>query len=355
MEKISLETTIANIKQLDGAAMAKARKRQDMLTKPAGSLGRLEDISVQMAGIFGQAVPIIKSKVVILAAGDHGVAADGVSAYPQAVTAQMVLNFLGGGAAINVLARHVGARVVIIDAGVASALPSNPELISLSIGKGTANMAKGPAMSPEQARRCLEEGIAIAAKEIEKGADIIATGDMGIGNTTAASAITSVICGKTPLKVTGLGTGISEEQRKHKAKIIEQAIEKNKIDPTEGLDVLAKVGGFEIGVLAGVILGTAAARRVVVLDGFISGAAGLIAYTLCPRVKDYIIAAHISVEQGHISALKHMGLEPVLDLKMRLGEGTGAALAMTIIEGAARCLAEMATFGEAGVSEKGES
>jgi nicotinate-nucleotide--dimethylbenzimidazole phosphoribosyltransferase len=353
MDKIFLEATIANIKQLDGAAMAKARQRQDMLTKPAGSLGRLEDISVQLAGIFGRAVPKIQSKVVILAAGDHGVVADGVSAYPQAVTAQMVLNFLGGGAAINVLARHVGARVVIIDAGVASALPASHELISLSIGKGTANMAKGPAMSPEQALRCIEEGIAIAAKEIEKGADIIGTGDMGIGNTTAASAITSVICGKTPLKVTGLGTGITEEQRKHKAKVIEQALEVNRIDPTDGLDVLAKVGGFEIGVLAGVILGTAAARRLVVLDGFISGAAGLIAYTLCPRVKDYIIAAHISVEQGHISALKHMSLEPMLDLKMRLGEGTGAALAMTIIEGAARCLAEMATFGEAGVSEKG--
>jgi nicotinate-nucleotide--dimethylbenzimidazole phosphoribosyltransferase len=355
MQKFSLEATMANIKQLDGAAMAKARERQDMLTKPAGSLGKLEDISVQLAGIFGRAVPEIKSKVVILAAGDHGVVADGVSAYPQAVTAQMVLNFLRGGAAINVLARHVGARVVIIDAGVASDLPHSVELISLSIGKGTANMAKGPAMSLEQARRCLEEGITIAAKEIEKGADVVGTGDMGIGNTTAASAVTSVICGKTPLKVTGLGTGITEEQRKHKAKVIEQAIVLNRIDPTDGLDVLAKVGGFEIGVLAGVILGTAAARRVVVLDGFISGAAGLIAYTLCPRVKDYIIAAHVSVEQGHISALKHMGLEPVLDLKMRLGEGTGAALAMTIVEGAARCLAEMATFGEAGVSEKGES
>jgi nicotinate-nucleotide--dimethylbenzimidazole phosphoribosyltransferase len=355
MEKISLEATIANIKQLDGAAMAKARQRQDMLTKPVGSLGRLEDISVQLAGIFGKAVPTIKSKVVILAAGDHGVAADGVSAYPQSVTAQMVLNFLGGGAAINVLARYIGARVVIIDAGVASALSSHPDLISLSIGKGTANMAKGPAMTLEQARRCIEEGITIAKKEIEKGADMVGTGDMGIGNTTAASAITSVVCGKTPLKVTGLGTGISEEQRKHKAKVIEQAIEKNKIDPTNGLDVLAKVGGFEIGVLAGVILGTAAARRVVVLDGFISGAAGLIAYTICPRVKDYIIAAHISVEQGHISVLKHIGLEPILALNMRLGEGTGAALAMTIIEGAARCLAEMATFGEAGVSEKGKS
>ena len=353
MGKISLETTIASIKQLDGAAMAKARQRQDMLTKPAGSLGRLEDISVQLAGIYGQAIPKPTNKVIVLAAGDHGVAADGVSAYPQSVTAQMVSNFLGGGAAINVLARHIGARVVIIDAGVASALPASPDLISLSIGKGTANMSKGPAMSPEQALRCIEEGIAIAAKEIKKGADVIGTGDMGIGNTTAASAITSVICGKTPLKVTGLGTGITEEQRKYKAKIIEQAIEKNKIDPTDGLDVLAKVGGFEIGVLAGVILGTAAARRVVVLDGFISGAAGLIAYTLCPRVKDYIIAAHISVEQGHISVLKHMGLEPVLDLKMRLGEGTGAALAMIIVEGAARCLAEMATFSEANVSEKG--
>ena len=355
MQKISLEQTIANIKPLDGAAMAKARERQNMLTKPAGSLGRLEDISVQLAGIFGQAVPKPKNKVIVLAAGDHGVAADGVSAYPQEVTAQMVHNFLSGGAAINVLSRHVGARVVIIDAGVASALPASPELISLSIGKGTANMAKGPAMSPEQARRCLEEGIAIATREVEKGADMVGTGDMGIGNTTAASAITSVVCGKLPLKVTGLGTGISEEQRRHKVKVIEQALEKNKIDPTDGLDVLTKVGGFEIGVLAGVILGTAVARRVVVLDGFISGSAGLIACTLCPRVKDYIIAAHMSAEQGHISALKHMGLEPLLDLKMRLGEGTGAALAMTIIEGAARCLAEMATFGEAGVSEKGES
>ena len=353
MKEISLESTIASIKQLDGAAMAKARKRQDMLTKPAGSLGRLEDISVQLAGIYGQAVPKPNNKVIILAAGDHGVAADGVSAYPQSVTAQMVLNFLNGGAAINVLARHVGAKVVIVDAGVASVLPSNSVLISLSMAKGTANMAKVPAMSTEQARRCLEEGIAIADKEVDKGADIIGTGDMGIGNTTAASAITSVICGKTPLKVTGLGTGINEEQRKHKAKIIEQAIEINKIDPTDGLDVLAKVGGFEIGVLAGVILGTAAAKRLVVLDGFISGAAGLIAYTLCPRVKDYIIAAHISVEQGHISVLKHIGLEPLLNLNMRLGEGTGAVLAMTIVEGAARCLAEMATFGEAGVSEKG--
>ena len=353
MKKLTLEATIDNIKQLDGAAMAKARKRQDMLTKPAGSLGRLEDISVQLAGILGQAVPKIQEKVVILAAADHGVAADGVSAYPQEVTAQMVANFLNGGAAINVLARHAGTRVVIIDAGVATAIPSHPDLISLKIGKGTASMANGPAMSTEQARRCIEEGIAIAAKEAEKGADLIGTGDMGIGNTTAASAIASVICGKTPLKVTGLGTGISEEQRKHKAAIIEQAIEKNRIDPGDGLDVLAKVGGFEIGVLVGVILGAAAARKVVVLDGFISGAAGLIAYTLCPRVKDYIIAAHLSVEQGHISALKHMGLEPILNLNMRLGEGTGAALAITIIEGAARCLAEMATFGEAGVSEKG--
>ena len=353
MKKLTLEATIDNIKQLDGAAMAKARKRQDMLTKPAGSLGRLEDISVQLAGILGQAVPKIQEKVVILAAADHGVAADGVSAYPQEVTAQMVMNFLQGGAAINVLARHAGARVVIVDAGVATAIPSHPDLISLKIGKGTASMTKGSAMSPEQARRCIEEGIAISTKEAEKGADFIGTGDMGIGNTTAASAITSVVCGKTPLKVTGLGTGISEEQRKHKAKIIEQAIEKNRIDPGDGLDVLAKVGGFEIGVLVGVILGAAAARKVVVLDGFISGAAGLIAYTLCPRVKDYIIAAHLSVEQGHISALKHMGLEPILNLNMRLGEGTGAALAMTIIEGAARCLAEMATFGEAGVSEKG--
>ena len=354
MKRFSLEETIGRITPLDQTAAAAARARQDTLTKPLGSLGRLEDISIQLAGIYGQATPKLKNKVIILAAADHGVVAEGVSAYPQTVTEQMVLNFLRGGAAINVLARHCGTKVVIVDAGVASQLPSNPNLISLAIGKGTANMMRGPAMSVQQALQCLEQGIAIVSDEIDKGAELIGTGEMGIGNTTAASAITSVITGESPIKVTGLGTGITEAQRRHKSEVIVKAIKLNRPDPDNGLDILAKVGGFEIGVLAGVILGAAAARKPVLLDGFISGSAGLIAYKICPAAKNYFIASHFSVEPGHAAVLKYMELKPVLDLNMRLGEGTGGALAMMIVEAAARCLAEMATFSEAGVSEKTE-
>jgi len=334
--------------------MDAATARQDMLTKPAGSLGRLEEISIQLAGIIGQPVPTLRDKVIVVAAADHGVVAEGVSAYPQEVTPQMVLNFLNGGAGINVLARHAGARVVVVDAGVAAPLPSHPELVSLAIGKGTDNMAKGPAMSLEQARLCLERGIAIVNDETAKGADLVGTGDMGIGNTTASAAIASVVTGKPPLEIAGPGTGITEAQRQHKASVIERAIALNHPNPSNGLDVLAKVGGFEIGVLAGVILGAAAARRPVLIDGFISGAAALIAATVCDSAKGYMIASHCSAEPGHRAVLQHLGLKPVLDLDMRLGEGTGAALAMMIVEGAARCLAEMATFGEAGVSEKSE-
>lgn len=355
MARDSLEATIARIVALDEAAMTAARARQDTLTKPAGSLGRLEDISIQLAGIYGQAVPQPGNKVIVLAAADHGVVTEGVSAYPQEVTRQMVLNFLQGGAAINVLARHAGAGVIIVDAGVAAQLPSNPRLVSLTIGKGTASMMRGPAMSPHQARLCLEHGIAIVSGEIEKGAGVIGTGDMGIGNTTASSAITSVVCGLPPAEVTGKGTGITEEERQHKVRVIETAITLNRPNPADGLDVLAKVGGFEIGVLAGVMLGAAAARRPVLLDGFISGSAALIAFTLCPRARDYFIASHFSVEPGHAAVLRRLELKPVLDLNMRLGEGTGAALAMMIVEAAARCLAEMATFAEAAVSEKLES
>lgn len=351
---LSLEETIGRIGPLDRTAMDSAAARQDMLTKPAGSLGRLEEISIRLAGICGQPVPTLRDKVIVVAAADHGVVAEGVSAYPQEVTPQMVLNFLNGGAGINVLSRHAGARVVVVDAGVADPLPPHPELVSLVVGRGTDNMARGPAMSPEQARLCLEHGISIVNGEIEKGADLVGTGDMGIGNTTASAAIASVVTGKPPLEITGPGTGITEAQRQHKAIVIERAIALNQPDPSNGLDVLAKVGGFEIGVLAGVILGAAAARRPVLIDGFISGAAALIAATICDNAKEYMIASHCSAEPGHHAVLQHLGLRPVLDLDMRLGEGTGAALAMMIVEGAARCLAEMATFGEAGVSEKSE-
>ncbi|NQW23774.1 MAG: nicotinate-nucleotide--dimethylbenzimidazole phosphoribosyltransferase [SAR202 cluster bacterium] len=347
-----IDRTIKDIVPLDEDAMAAARARQDQLTKPLGSLGRLEALSIQLAGIFGQATPKINRKTVILAAGDHGVVAEGVSAYPQDVTPAMVMNFLGGGAAINVLAKHAGAEIVVIDAGVAADLPSHPLLRSAKIGRGTANIAVGPAMSREQAIQCLETGINIAQEQIADGSDMLACGDMGIGNTTPSSAITSVITGASADVTTGRGTGLDDAAMAHKASVVQRAIDVNRPNPQDGLDVLMKVGGFEIGVLAGVFLGTAAGHRPVVVDGFISGAAALIAHTIAPQAKLRFIASHQSVEPGHQIALSSMGLNPLLDMGMRLGEGTGAALAMHIIEASAKCLSDMATFAEAGVSEK---
>ena len=349
-----IDRTLAGIAPLDEKAMAAARARQDTLTKPLGSLGRLEDISVLLAGIFGEAIPHIRRKSVILAAGDHGVVAEGVSAYPQEVTPQMVYNFLRGGAGINVLARHAGADIVILDAGVAVDLEPHPLLRSVKIGKGTANMAVGPAMTREQAIQCIETGIDAAREQIAEGADLIACGDMGIGNTTPSSAITAVITGTDPAITTGRGAGLDDPALAHKVEVVRRAIQVNRPDPKDGLDVLTKVGGFEIGVLAGAMLATAAGRRPVVVDGFISGAAALIAWAMSPTARQYFIASHQSVEPGHRVGLEAMGLDPLLDMRMRLGEGTGAALAMHLIEAAARCLAEMATFAEAGVSERSE-
>lgn len=347
-----VDRTVQSIAPRDAAAMAAARARQDTLTKPPGSLGRLEDLSVMLAGIFGEPTPQIRRKSVILAAGDHGVVAEGVSAYPQEVTPQMVANFLNGGAAINVLSRHAGAEIVILDAGVAADLAPHPLLRSVKVAYGTANMAAGPAMTREQALRCLEIGIESAQEQIAAGADLIACGDMGIGNTTAASAITAVITGRDPAIVTGRGTGLDDPGLARKIAVIQQALSLNNPDPNDGLDVLTKVGGLEIGVLAGAMLGTAAARRPVVVDGFISGAAALIAWRIAPAARDYFIAAHQSAEPGHRIGLDAMELTPLLDLGMRLGEGTGAALAMPLIDAAARCLSEMATFAEAGVSDR---
>lgn len=325
------------------------------LTKPPGSLGRLEDVSVQLAGIFGVERPEIRGKAVIIAAGDHGVVAQGVTGYPQAVTAQMVRNFLAGGAAISVMARLGDVRRIVVDAGIASAgLPDHPGLRNLRIGRGTADMSRGPAMSREQAVRCLEAGAALASEVARSGADLIATGDMGIGNTTASSAIAAAMTGRPPNETTGEGTGRNPEELRQKTAVVEKALEVNAPDPSDPVGVLAKVGGFEIGVLAGVVLGAACERRAVVLDGFISGAAALIAYGLSPAVRDYLIASHRSAEKGHRAVLAHMRLEPLLDLGMRLGEGTGAVLAMGIIEAAAACLTGMATFGEAGVSDRAD-
>jgi len=347
----SLEQVIREIKPLDERAMAVARARQDTLTKPLGSLGRLEELSIKVAGIKGEPMPGLSRKAIVTMASDHGVAGEGVSAYPQEVTAQMVQNFLRGGAGINVLARHVGARVVVVDMGVASAMEPHPALVSRKIAYGTQNMTQGPAMTREQAIECVKVGLEIVEKEVEKGLDIIGTGDMGIGNTTPSSAITAVITGESVAKVTGRGTGIDDRQLAQKVKVIERALRVNQPSPNDPIDVLSKVGGFEIGGLSGVILGAAAHRIPIVIDGFISGAAALIAAGLSPMVRDYLIASHISVECGHQAILEYLGLRPLLAFELRLGEGTGAALGIFLVEAAARVLSEMATFSAAGVSQ----
>ena len=347
----SIEDVVASIAPADPAAREAARRRQEHLTKPPGSLGRLEELALQVAAIQGTECPAVGGKAVVVAAGDHGVVAQGVTGYPQEVTRQMVRNFLSGGAAISVMARRGSVKLLIVDAGVATALPEHPELRVARAGPGTDDITQGPAMTREQAEACVRAGVDLAREMVESGADLIGTGDMGIGNTTASSAITTALTGRSASETTGRGTGRNDEQMEGKVAVVERALAVNGPDPEDGLDVLAKVGGFEIGVLAGVVLGGAAARRVVVLDGFISGAAALIAHRLCPTVADYLVASHLSAEAGHGVVLSHLGLQPLLDLDMRLGEGTGAVLAMGLVEAAASCLTEMATFDEAGVSD----
>ena len=350
MSVTRLSDALDEIRPADAAVKRRARARQRSLTKPPGSLGRLEDISVQLAGIFGTDRPEVRGRTVIIAAADHGVVARGISAYPQEVTNQMVRNFLADGAAISVLTRRLGVRRVIVDAGVAGELPASPDIRTLRIGTTTGDISQGPAMSRTQAQQCIGAGIDLAVEAAATGADLIGTGDMGIGNTTPSSAIVAALTASPPAAATGKGTGRTTEELAHKTAVVRQALEVNKPAPGDPVDVLAKVGGFEIGVLAGVVLGGAMMRRVVVLDGFISGAAALIACALSPHARDYLVASHRSAEKGHRAVLSHLGLRPLLDLGMRLGEGTGAVLAMPVIEGAAACLAEMATFAEAGVA-----
>jgi len=346
-----LTETIESIKPLDEKAMAEARARQDQLTKPAGSLGRLEELSIRIAGIQGKAKPQIKDKAMITMASDHGVVDEKVGNWPREVTAQMVENFLHGGAGINVLARQAGARIIFVDMGVASDLKPDKQLIVKKIGYGTKNMCKGPAMTGEQAVKAIDAGIEIVNDEAKKGLDIVGTGDMGIGNTTASSAIFAALSGKTAEEVTGRGTGLSDEQLAHKIDVIRRALALNKPSRTRPIQTMAKVGGFEIGGLAGVMLGAAARHIPVVIDGFISGAAALVAVAMAPKLKNYLIAAHVSAEAGHAAMLQYLGLNPLLSLEMRLGEGTGAALGIILAEAAIRTLNEMATFAEAGVSE----
>ena len=347
-----LENTLKAVKPLDDNAMRMARARQDTLTKPTGALGRLEELSIQLAGIQGRVKPAVTRKAVIVMAADHGVATEGTSAYPQEVTVQMLANLAHGGAAINVISRLVGARVIVVDIGVAGRTPDLPGVLRRKIAPGTQNLAIGPAMSADQATQAIEAGIEIVQAEISRGLDIVGTGEMGIGNTTASSAICSVMTGQAVEAVTGRGTGLDDKGLQHKIAVLTRAIQTNRPDRAQPLEVLAKVGGLEIGGLAGVILGAAASRVPIMIDGFISGAAALIAAGLCPQCKNYMIPGHVSVEPGHVITLEHLGLKPLLSLDMRLGEGTGGALGMVVAEAACRILSEMATFAEAGVSNK---
>lgn len=344
-----LEQAMGAIGPLDAAAMAAARRRLDGLTKPLGSLGRLEEVAERLAGITGEVFPRVAPRTVVVMAGDHGVTREGVSAFPSEVTAQMVFNFLRGGAGINVLARLAGAKVRVVDMGVAADL-DHPELDRRRIRPGTANMAEGPAMEREEAVRAIEEGIAIAWEEVDAGARLLCLGDMGIGNTTPSSAIVAAFSGLEPAALVGRGAGIDGDGVLRKAAVIERALAVNSPDPGDAIDVLHKVGGLEIAGLAGVALGAAARRVPVLVDGVISGAAALAAARLAPGARDYFFAGHQSVEPAHRVALEMMGLRPLMQLEMRLGEGTGAALASLILEAACRIIREMATFEEAGVS-----
>lgn len=348
-----LEETLSRIAPPDAAIAGETQRRLDGKTKPRQSLGRLEEIACHLAAISGNASPPLPEKAIVVMGADHGIAAEGVSAYPQEVTRQMLLNFAGGGAAINVLARHAGARVVVVDMGVREPLPATPALRACRIGPGTASFLAGSAMSRAQATEAIEAGIRIADELFAEGVGMVALGDMGIGNTTSSSALTAVLTGAPPEEVTGRGTGIDDRALAHKIDVIRRAIAHNRPDANDGLDVLAKLGGFEIAGLAGVALGAASHRLPVVIDGFITSAAALVAARLQPSLSGYLLAAHRSVEKGHRFALQALGTRPLLDLDLRLGEGTGAALAFGLIDAALRILHEMATFESAGVSDSG--
>lgn len=340
------------IQRVDQAWLKAARDRQLTLTKPPGSLGHLEEIANRLAAIQRTATPVVTKKRIYVVAGDHGVTVEGISAYPREVTPQMVDNFLRGGAAINVLGRAGGIEVRVVDAGVDADLGDRAELIHAKVVRGTANFAVGPAMTRDEAESCLLKGIELAQSSANDGIDLLGIGEMGIGNTTAASAITAVLLGCDPEAVTGRGTGVDDAGLAHKIEIIRRSIEINRPEAGDAIDVLAKVGGAEIGVMAGIVLGAAANHLPTVADGFISTTAATLALTLQPNVRDYLFNGHRSTERGHTALLDFIGAQPVIDLALRLGEGTGAALAMPIIAAAAKLLSEMATFADAGVSNK---
>ena len=348
-----LDTTLKRIFPQDSDAREMARQRLDQLAMPHWALGDLMDLAIDLAGMTATITPRTERKAIVTMAGDHGVTAEGVSKFPSEVTPQMVYNFVNGGAGINALAEQAGATIFVVDMGVnhdLRDLAESGKIINKKIGLGTANIAKGPAMSHAMARKAIESGIEIA-DELSGSFDIFGTGDMGIGNTTPSTAIAAVLTQKSVAELTGRGTGLDDDQLSHKIAVIEKAISINNPDRKKGIDVLAKVGGFEIGGIAGLILGAAANRKPVVVDGFISTAGALIAYSIEPFVRDYLIFSHKSVEPGHRAMQEYLGCtKPLLDLNFRLGEGTGGAVAMNLVDGAVAILTQIATFAEAAVA-----
>lgn len=346
-----LSQTLAAISPPSRTAASEADARQALLTKPRGSMGRLEDVGSQLAGIAGSCPPPIpQHPAIAVFAADHGVHAQGVTPWPQEVTAQMVANLAAGGAVVNALARQIGASVTVVDVGVATDLPDAPNLLRHKVAHGTADMTQGSAMSRAQALEALEAGIAVASALVDSGADLLVSGDMGIANTTASAALIAALTGHEPAQVTGRGTGIDDAMLAHKTAVVERALAR--VDRSEPVAVLAQVGGLEHAALAGYLLGGAARRVPVVLDGVIAVSAALVASALSPQAASYWIAGHVSAEPGARAALAHLGMTPLLDLDLRLGEGSGAALAVPLVQSAARLLGEVATFDSAGVTEK---
>jgi nicotinate-nucleotide--dimethylbenzimidazole phosphoribosyltransferase len=357
MEVKSIHQIVEGIVPIDPAWIEKARARTAQLAIPPRALGRLHDIAERCCAIGQTLSPDVGSKAVLVMAADHGVAMDGVSAFPQEVTGAMVQNFLAGGAGINAIARHVNAQVWVVDMGIIptmdpQGLKGGHRLFVQKVGQGTSSFTKGPAMTRDQAQQAVMTGFVQACKQFDAGVKMIGTGDMGIANTTPSAAIGASLTGASLDDMVGRGTGVDDEGLARKKAVIEKGLEINLPDTKDGIDVLSKVGGFEIGGIAGVVLAGAYFRRPVVIDGFISTAGALIAQTICPNVVDYLIAGHQSEEPGHKIMLEHLGLRPILDLGMRLGEGTGGAMAMSIVEGALKVFNEVMTFEQAGVPEK---
>lgn len=348
-----LKETIDAIEGQNETVRAQAKERLDQLIMPHWALGRLMDLALDMAGICGSVRPSVERKTIVVMAGDHGITDAGVSLFPKEITVEMVRGFVNGVAGINVLARQAGADVKVVDMGVAgdlSALAAGGNILDRKIAAGTDNFAEGPAMDRDQAVRALEAGISVA-QELADSTDLFGTGDRGIGNTSPSSAIVATLCQMPVAEVVGRGTGLDDAQLEYKIKILEKALALNNPDPSDPIDVLSKVGGFEIAGIAGLVLGAAALKKPIVIDGFISTAGALLTGRLAPKSREYMIAAHRSVEKGQVAALADLKKEPLLDLQFRLGVGTGAAVAMNLVEGAVGILTEMATFSEAAVSE----